>query len=51
MLPAQAKTMLIKDKLPRHNKEMTEEVNVKKLLMTINKEEPPEIKIDKQSVT
>ena len=42
--------MSTKDKLPRLNKEMTEEVNAKKLLMIINKEEPPEIKIDKQSV-
>jgi len=31
------------------NKEMTEEPNVKKPLMITNKEEPPEIQIDKPS--
>jgi len=33
------------------NKEMTEELNVMKPLMTINKEEPPETQTDKPSQT
>ena len=38
---------LTKDQLPRPNKEMTEELNAKKPLMTINKEDPPEMQTDK----
>jgi hypothetical protein len=37
-----------KKQKPRPSKEMTEELNVKKPLMTIKKEEPPEMPIDKQ---
>lgn len=50
MLLPQVKMMFFKEFLLRHNKEMIEEVNAKKLLMIINKEELQEIKIDKQLV-
>lgn len=46
----QVNMMFNKEFKLKHNKEMIEEVNVKKLLMIINKEELLEIKIDKQSV-
>lgn len=39
--------MLTKDQLQRPNKEMTEELNYKKLLMTINREDQPEMPTDK----
>lgn len=39
--------MLNKDQKPRHNREMTEELNAKKPLMTINKEDQPETETDK----
>lgn len=45
------KTMLNKELLTKLNKEMTEEPNVKKLLMIINKEDLPEMKIDKLFLT
>lgn len=50
MLLPQVKMMFFKESQLKHNKEMIEEVNVKKLLMIINKEELQEIKIDKQLV-
>jgi hypothetical protein len=39
------------DLKPRPNKEMTEELNVNKLLMNINKEEPQEMETDKLFLT
>lgn len=42
------KKIMDKDGMLKHNKEMIEELNVNKLLMNINKEELPEMKIDKQ---
>lgn len=50
MLPLLVKTMFNKEFKLKLNKEMIEEVNVKKLHMIINKEELQEILIDKPSV-
>ena len=51
MLSPPPRKMLTKDLLIRPYKEMTEEVNVKKMLMTTNSEDKTEMPINKLSLT